>query len=127
MLLFSTQQSTSWFRARMSPVNLEELAQGVWMYRTLGEGGEAVTEPRRFPPPWDIEEYGQSCFVVCDNNRTASAYVYYDSQLGSPGPPSSCLWIDPDQNSFLKDRLKDQWGLVTRAKRSSPNRTERSL
>ena len=32
---------------------------------------------RRFPPPWDIEEYDQGCFIVRDNNGQALSYVYY--------------------------------------------------
>ena len=29
--------------------------------------------PRRFPPPWDIEEHNRSCFIVRDNNGQALA------------------------------------------------------
>jgi hypothetical protein len=32
---------------------------------------------RRFPPPWDIEEYDRSCFIVRDNNGQALTYVYF--------------------------------------------------
>jgi hypothetical protein len=51
------------------------------MYRTLGGRGEALTA-RRFPPPWTIEEYAQSCWIVRDNNRTALAYVYFEEEPG---------------------------------------------
>jgi hypothetical protein len=34
--------------------------------------------PRRFPPPWDIEEANASCFIVKDNNGQALAYVYFE-------------------------------------------------
>jgi hypothetical protein len=27
-----------------------------------------MTERRRFPPPWDIEEANASCFIVRDTN-----------------------------------------------------------
>jgi hypothetical protein len=37
---------------------------------------------RHFPPPWDIEEYDQHCFIVRDNNRQALAYVYYEKEAG---------------------------------------------
>jgi hypothetical protein len=30
-------------------------------------------EPRRFPPPWDIEEHNRSRFIVRDNNGQALA------------------------------------------------------
>ena len=38
--------------------------------------------PRRFPPPWDIEEYDRSCFIVRDNNGQALAYVYFETEHG---------------------------------------------
>jgi hypothetical protein len=37
---------------------------------------------RRFPPPWDIEEHDQSCFIVRDDNGQALAYVYFESEPG---------------------------------------------
>ena len=37
---------------------------------------------RHFPPPWDIEEYDRSCFIVRDNNRRALAYVYFEQEPG---------------------------------------------
>ncbi len=39
-------------------------------------------EVRRFPPPWDIEEFDRSCFIVRDNNRQALAYVYFEADPG---------------------------------------------
>jgi hypothetical protein len=41
-----------------------------------------VTAPRRFPPPWDLEEHDQRCFIVRDNNRMALAYVYFEEKAG---------------------------------------------
>ena len=38
--------------------------------------------PRRFPPPWDIEEANASCFIVKDNNGQALAYAYFESDPG---------------------------------------------
>jgi hypothetical protein len=34
-------------------------------------------DTRHFPPPWRVEDNG-ACFVVCDHNGQALAYVYYD-------------------------------------------------
>jgi hypothetical protein len=31
--------------------------------------------PRRFPPPWTVEDK-DACFIVRDNNGQALAYVY---------------------------------------------------
>ena len=41
-----------------------------------------MTEPRRFPPPWDIEEHNRSCYIVRDGNGQALAYVYFESEPG---------------------------------------------
>ena len=38
--------------------------------------------PRRFPPPWDIEERNAACFVVMDGNRFPVAHVYFESGPG---------------------------------------------
>jgi hypothetical protein len=37
--------------------------------------------PRRFPPPWTVEEK-DACFIVRDNNRHALAYVYFEIEQG---------------------------------------------
>ena len=39
-------------------------------------------QPRRFPPPWDIEEYDRSCYIVRENNGQALAYCYYEQKPG---------------------------------------------
>jgi hypothetical protein len=40
-----------------------------------------VPEPRRFPPPWSVEET-DACFIVRDANRQALAYVYFEEEAG---------------------------------------------
>jgi hypothetical protein len=35
--------------------------------------------PRRFPPPWSIEEL-EACFVVRDHSSQALAYVYFEDR-----------------------------------------------
>jgi hypothetical protein len=37
--------------------------------------------PRRFPPPWSVEE-GETYFVVKDNDGQQLAYVYFEDELG---------------------------------------------
>jgi len=37
--------------------------------------------PRRFPPPWSIEE-SSACFIVRDGDTLALAYVYYENESG---------------------------------------------
>jgi hypothetical protein len=38
--------------------------------------------PRRFPPPWSVEEL-DACFVIRDHNGQQLAYVYFEDELGS--------------------------------------------
>ena len=38
-------------------------------------------KPRRFTPPWDIEDSG-SCFLVRDASGQALSHVYYENELG---------------------------------------------
>jgi hypothetical protein len=40
-----------------------------------------MTSPRRFPPPWSIEET-DACYVVRDANGQALTYVYFDDEKG---------------------------------------------
>ncbi len=40
-----------------------------------------MTETRRFPPPWSIEET-PACFIVRDGTGQALAYVYYEEESG---------------------------------------------
>jgi hypothetical protein len=37
--------------------------------------------PRRFPPPWSVEET-DACFIVRDVNGHALAYVYFEEEPG---------------------------------------------
>ena len=44
-----------------------------------------MTEPRRFPPPWSVEEPDpklarQWCYIVRDANGRALAYVYFEDE-----------------------------------------------
>jgi hypothetical protein len=38
--------------------------------------------PRRFPPPWTIEEHNNACFIVRDKNGQALGYFYYEDEPG---------------------------------------------
>jgi hypothetical protein len=39
-----------------------------------------MTEQRRFPPPWRVEET-QPCFIVRDANQQALAFVYFEDEV----------------------------------------------
>jgi hypothetical protein len=43
--------------------------------------GQKSFASRRFPPPWSVEEQS-ACFVVCDHNGQALAYVYFEDEPG---------------------------------------------
>jgi hypothetical protein len=38
-------------------------------------------QPRRFPPPWTVEET-QPCFIVRDHTGQALAFVYFENEPG---------------------------------------------
>src|SRR5271168_730022 len=50
--------------------------------------------PRRFPPPWSIEEHNQACFIVKDSDGQALAYVYFEEQ---PGRRASAKLLTRDE------------------------------
>jgi hypothetical protein len=66
---------------------------GAGLHGALGDGGEVTGRrsggARRFPPPWDIEEHNQSCYIVRDGNGQALAYVYFEAEAGE-GPQRDC-------------------------------------
>jgi hypothetical protein len=41
-----------------------------------------IVEPRRFPPPWSIEEHNDACFIVKDRRGQALACVYFENEPG---------------------------------------------
>jgi hypothetical protein len=40
-----------------------------------------MSSPRRFPPPWSVEEQA-ACFVVRDHSGQQLAYVYFEDEPG---------------------------------------------
>jgi len=49
------------------------------------EGSPASTFPRRFPPPWSVEE-GKTYFVVKDHDGQQLAYVHFDDPRSAAKP-----------------------------------------
>ncbi len=41
----------------------------------------SAPSPRRFPPPWTVED-NRACFIVKDATGQARAYVYYEEEAG---------------------------------------------
>jgi hypothetical protein len=44
-------------------------------------GKQHDPSPRRFPPPWTVEQQA-ACFVVRDHNGQQLAYVYLEDEFG---------------------------------------------
>jgi hypothetical protein len=42
---------------------------------------QAEVKPRRFPPPWSVEET-KACFIVKDQTGQKLAYVYFEDEPG---------------------------------------------
>ena len=53
-----------------------------------------MTPPRRFPPPWTIDEMNNACYIVRDKNGQALAYVYYEQE---PGRRSAANLLTKDE------------------------------
>jgi hypothetical protein len=53
-----------------------------------------MPSPRRFPPPWTIEELNDACFVVSDHDGQALAYIYYEEE---PGRRSAAKLLTKDE------------------------------
>ena len=49
--------------------------------------------PRRFPPPWSVEEL-EACFIVRDHSGQALAYIYYEEE---PGRRSAAKLLSKDE------------------------------
>jgi hypothetical protein len=63
----------------------------------FGGGGDILlclmSDPRRFPPPWSVEEQ-DACFVVRDHNGQQLAYVYFEEE---PGRRSAAKLLTKDE------------------------------
>jgi hypothetical protein len=49
--------------------------------------------PRRFSPPWSVEEE-EACFVVSDSNGQKLAYVYFEDE---PGRQAAAKLLSKDE------------------------------
>jgi hypothetical protein len=54
----------------------------------------APVTPRRFPPPWSIDEANDACLIVRDSTRQALAYFYFEDE--------------PDRRSAAKLLTRDE-------------------
>jgi hypothetical protein len=54
----------------------------VWHDRQRADLGDLALMPRRFPPPWSIDEANAACFIVKDRAGMSLAHVYFEDEPG---------------------------------------------
>ena len=65
--------------------------------------------PRRFPPPWTVEER-PACFVVRDHNGQQLAYVYFEDE---PGRRSAAKLLTRDEGRRMAANIAELPELLT--------------
>jgi hypothetical protein len=73
-----------------------------------------MTEPRRFPPPWTVEEYRGISYIVRDANNFAVAYVYFETE---PDRRAAAHLMSKDEARKIANgiaRLPDLLGVAER-------------
>jgi endo-1,4-beta-D-glucanase Y len=53
-----------------------------------------MSDSRRFPLPWSIDEYNEACLIIKDANGQALAYVYFEDE---PGRRSAAKLLTRDE------------------------------
>ena len=53
-----------------------------------------MLSPRRFPPPWSVQDDLEACFIVRDHNGQALAYAYFEDE---PGRRSAAKLLTKDE------------------------------
>jgi hypothetical protein len=74
-----------------------------------------VKPPRRFPPPWSIEET-PTCFIIRDSNGQALAYVYHEEESGRR---SAAKLLSKDEARRIAANIAKLPELLTRGSQSS--------
>jgi hypothetical protein len=58
--------------------------------------------PRRFPPPWSVEDYNDACFIVRDHDGQQLAYVYFEDE---PGRRSAAKLLTRDEARRIAENV----------------------
>ena len=53
-----------------------------------------MPSPRRFPPPWTIEDHNDACFIVKDATGQALGYFNFDDEPQRSSAPSRLTRAD---------------------------------
>jgi hypothetical protein len=67
-----------------------------------------MTESRRFPPPWTVEET-DACFIVRDHNGQALSYIYLEIE---PGRRSAAKLLAKDEARRIAANIAKLSGLL---------------
>jgi hypothetical protein len=70
--------------------------------------------PRRFPPPWSVEEQS-ACYVVRDHSRQQLAYVYFENE---PGRRSAAKLLTKDEARRIAANIAKLTGLTSEIKQA---------
>jgi hypothetical protein len=64
-----------------------------------------MPSPRRFPPPWTIEEANDACFIVKDHNGQALAYINFENE---PGRRAAANLLTKDEAQSLAAHIAER-------------------
>jgi hypothetical protein len=62
-----------------------------------------MPEPRRFPPPWSVQEL-DACFIVADSAGQKLAYVYFEDE---PGRRDAAKLLARDEARRIASKLPE--------------------
>jgi hypothetical protein len=63
--------------------------------------------PRRFPPPWSVEDYNSAYFIVRDHDGQQLPYIYYEEE-----PGRRIAQVHKARRGFARDTAKEKIRLL---------------